>query len=143
MRKVPKIKELFLRDYLVLGPTLFSVIFIGLALYFYFVDHNLNGFYGLSVLGVISILVVLVRLYILKKLFQTGIDVSGKITKVSFYRGMCRFTMEFDYDSQHIKTSWIANKNQATRDIRNIVDVKVLANPRRPKQAVILDLFKQ
>lgn len=143
MRKVPTVKEFLFKDYLVLGPTFTGLIFIALSIYFYASENNLFGFYGLGSVGFLLILLAIVRLFILRNLFINGIETIGKITRVSFYRQSCRLVFEFDYDTNHIKTAWITVKNKQSRNMRSIIDVKLIVNPKRPKQAVILDLFEQ
>jgi len=143
MRKIPMTKDLFLKDYLILGPTFIGVLFIGISIYFRFVEINLFGFYGLGSIGLLSLIFAVVRLFILRKLFMNGVEINGRIIRVSFYRQSCRVVLEFDYESVHIKTSWITVKNKQSRNFRNGTDVKCLLNPKRPKQAIIFDLFNQ
>ncbi|MCF7931101.1 MAG: hypothetical protein K9L02_06305 [Acholeplasmataceae bacterium] len=143
MRKIPMTKELFLKDYLILSPTFLGVLFIGISVYFRFVENNLFGFYGLGSIGLLSLIFAVARFFILRKLFINGVEVNGRIIRVSFYRQSSRIVFEFDYDSSHIKTAWITVKNKLSRNMRNVSDIKCLVNPNRPKQAVILDLFEQ
>lgn len=143
MRKIPSFKELFVKDYIVLAPAFIGVLFIGLSVYFYFAESNMFGFYGLSSAGIVSLIIAIIRLFVLRNLFTNGVDVSGHITKVSFYRQSCRIVFEFDYDAEHIKSVWVTVRNQQSRSMRNTADVKLLVNPKRPKQAIILDLFNQ
>ncbi len=142
MRKIPNIKELFLKDYIILGPTFIGIVFIGLSIYFYYAENNVFGFYGLGGASIVLFGVAAIRIYVLKKLFTNGVEISGKIVKMSFYRGTCRFVLEFDYDSKHIKTAWIAVKNQGSRNLKMNTNVNVLINPKKLKQAIILDLFQ-
>lgn len=143
MRKVPNIKEFILKDYLVLGPSFTGLIFIGLSVYFYFFENNLFGFYGLGSIGVLLLIFACARLFILRKLFVDGVETTGKITRISFYRQSCRIVFEFDYDSDHLKTVWTTVKNKQSRNMKNSSDIRLLVNPKKPKQAVVLDLFDQ
>lgn len=143
MRKIPRFKEMFVKDYIILGPTFTGILFIGLSIYFYFAENNLFGFYGMASVGVVSLIIAMIRLLVLRKLFTDGVEVDGQIQRVSFYRQSCRLVFEFDFDAEHIKTAWITLKNQKSRNMRSATDVKLLVNPKRPKQAIILDLFDQ
>ncbi len=141
MRKIPGLKELFVKDYIVLIATFIGVLLIGLSIYYYFIQNNMFGIYGLGGSAIGSFIVAILRLFILRKLFANGVEASGQIKRVSFYRQSCRIVFEFDYDAEHIKAVWITVRNQKSRNLKNDSDVKLLVNPNKPKQAIILDLF--
>ena len=141
MRKKPSYKTFLFKDYYVLGPLSSGVLLIFIGLYFIFIEKNQLGLIGFGSIGVISIILSFVRLFILQKLFKIGVEVKGKVTYISSIRRSYRVTLEYMYEDKPVKTTWVAVKNQIIRDLKNLKEVTILVNPNKIKQAVVLEAF--
>ncbi|MFH0767053.1 MAG: hypothetical protein ABH890_03990 [Bacillota bacterium] len=140
MRNSPSIKQIIFYDYITMNSVISGVFFIGFGVYGYYSDNELYLPLGFSVAALL-LLIIIWRLLVVRNLFKNGVEVNATISRVSFYRSRCRVGLEYSYDSNDIETAWITLSNQKTRNLRNMAKVKILINPNKVKQVIVLDVF--
>ncbi len=141
MRKKPSFKEFLYTDYYILGPLSSGVLLIVIGLYFIIFEKNQFGLIGFCSAGLFIMFLSIIRLFILKNLFNVGVEVKGKITNISPIRRSYRVTLEYTYDNKLIKTVWISVRNLKIQNLKNLEEVTILLNPNKVKQSVVIEAF--
>lgn len=91
---------------------------------------------------VIGIPLMILRLNWFRSLFAGGEQVDGKVIRVWFYRGRGRVEFSYEYQGREHTVSRALAANKRTRMLKAGDAVRIIADPAKPRRAVICDLYQ-
>ena len=97
--------------------------------------------FGLIAL-VIGIIIIIIRVIIIKRYFENGIEVNGEVTQIWRFRDRGRIYFTFWYKDLIGDNSSIVHFNRMTKTFLPHKQIRVLMKPNDPLKAIIKDLFQ-
>lgn len=145
MGKRPSIYKIILVDYVALVAALFPIILWGMyVLLDVFNPTNPPKpsfkvwIAGITIIA-FCVFVWRIRQFILW--FDDGIEVSGKINNIFFFRDRGRVDFEYTYQGEKFTSRSILHKVKQTTSLRVGDQVTVMIDRNNPKRAIIRDLY--
>lgn len=139
----PSLFRVISTDYPSYLSVLFPVVFGAFSLYFFFAGNDALRIFlplaaGVTIVGI----PVLVRRYrTIASTFAEGVQTSGVITGIGFFRGRGRVEYSYTFQGEKQLSSNAINRNSRTRQLRVGQKVTVLVDRDRPKQAFIQEIY--
>jgi len=120
---------------------IFTVLGTGLGISFIFGEKNILAAIISFALVLLSVLLFILRYRYLNNYFETGIEATGEVTSIYFYRRRGGIKFTYEYKGQVYKAGVAVYRNSKTRSITKGMTVNILINSKKPKKAIIKDLF--
>ena len=153
MRK-PRLTRIFASDYLamlsVMGLAVmwatYLVTSLGGALESPSSHTRLTGsdpvFLGFAVVAsIILVPLAVFRVRSVQRVFADGVRTTGTVTGVQFYRDRGRVEYRFRFRNRQIEAGAPLHKTATTSQLRVGQEVDLVANPEKPTQAFVVDLY--
>lgn len=139
----PSLFRVISTDYPSYLSVLFPAVFGVFSLYFFFAGNDaLRLFLPLAAAVTIVGIPVLVRRYrTIAATFADGVQTTGVITGIGFFRGRGRVEYSYTFQGEKQLSSNAINRNSRTRQLRVGQKVIVLVDRDRPKQAFIQEIY--
>ncbi len=151
------LKKILINDYISFLAWLFPVIIFVMSLFieiFGFLPDLKRGRpplgteaipfmiqFGLIAL-IIGIIIIIIRVIIIKRYFENGIEVNGEVTQIWRFRDRGRIYFTFWYKDLIGDNSSIVHFNRMTKTFLPHKQIRVLMKPNDPLKAIIKDLFQ-
>jgi hypothetical protein len=92
-------------------------------------------------ISLLGICVVAYRFHLLRGIFKNGVEVRGKITKISLPRDRGRVNYSFYYKNQEFSSYAPIHRNKQTLSLKEGDRVILVIDPEHPPRAFIRDLY--
>lgn len=144
MKENVKLSKLIANDYLVFAGFTTGVLLLAISIYGFLatVNENMTLTYVFGGIAIISMIFSCIRLIILNHLVQIGAPSKGKVTAIYFYRSRGSVSFEYHFEGSMVKTRCSVVRNAKSRAIQPQQEINLLINPKKPVQALILDLYR-
>jgi len=142
MKEPPKFKQLLWNDYTLFGSLVSGILFLGIAIYLFFSEPNINYFYIFGTLIILMIGLFIYRTIALYDLFRHGIPTEATITGLFHYRGQVRVGLSYRYEDFDYHSYTIVKSNRNSRRLHKGMIESVLIHPKNKKRVIIISMFQ-
>lgn len=144
MKEYIRIRHWITSDYFVFVTLTTCIIFTIVSVYNYFwgeeAVYTISIWFGIG--AVLFLVAFIVRIVILLRLARYGEETNATIKSIYFFRGRGRVSFEFTYQDSLVTAGWGLVRNSRSKVLKSSSVVRILFNPMKPKQAIILDVLK-
>jgi uncharacterized protein DUF3592 len=139
----PSLFRVISTDYPSFLSVLFPIVFGSFSLYFFFTGNDaLRLFLPLAIgVAVVGVPVLVQRYRTISSVFADGIQTSGIVTGLNFFRGRGRVEYSYTFQGEKQLSGNAINKNSRTRKLRIGQPVTLLVDLGNPKRAFIQDIY--
>ncbi len=144
MKDQIKLSKLITNDYLIFAGVLTGVLLLAICIYGLIatVNENITIAYVFGGIAIASIVFSCARFFVLVNRVKKSVEVQGVVTSIYFYRSRGRVSLSYTFEGTLIQSGSSVVRNAKSRMIKPKQTLNLIINPDKPKQAMIIDLFK-
>ncbi len=141
----PSLKKITTIDYTA-RVAIISLVGVWL-LYFFLIYLYYEGpqrYEGVDVYATISVIALAIfgwRVWLIRRAFSSGLEVTGKVSHIFFYRNTAMLRTSYTYQGQRYESRTRILPNPQSMALKQDQLVVLVLHPKLPEQAFVRDLF--